>query len=356
LNRSTGIALVLAIAALGRWLAEWLGTDLMGFARSPVSGVLLAILLGLAIANLAPALAGRAAPVTGFFATTVLRAGIVLLGFRLSVLAVSGIALQALPLVLLCILVPLAIVIPLSRAFGLSRELGALIAVGTSICGVTAIAATAPLVKAREVEVSYATACVSLFGLMALLVYPAIAHALFGGSPAFAGMFLGTAIHDTSQVAGAALMYQEQFRSEGALEAATVTKLVRNLCMVFVIPAVAFLQRDRVEMRVDAGGRTPIVPLFVVGFVACCVLRTLGDQAAVPAGSMSAPLWRGFLDLAQLASDWALTMALAAIGLATRFSAFRALGWRPLALGLVAALLVGLASAIYISFSFSSRV
>ncbi|MGQ0833690.1 MAG: YeiH family protein [Gammaproteobacteria bacterium] len=352
---AAGIALVLVVAALGRWLAEWTGTALMGFTKSPVSGVLFAILLGLAVANLAPAVTQRAGGALQFFTTTVLRVGIVMLGLRLSLVTASALGLKALPVVVVCIVVALAIVTLAGRAFGLSRELGALIAVGTSICGVTAIAATAPLIRAREVEVSYATACISLFGLVALLVYPTIADSLFAGAPQLAGMFLGTAIHDTAQVAGAGLMYQEQFHADGALEAATVTKLVRNLCMAFVIPAVALLHREteRRDFEAPAVPRAPFVPLFVVGFVVCCALRTLGDMSETPFGMISEAAWRGFLQLSQIVSEWALTIAMAAVGLATRLGAFRALGWRPLALGLLAAGLVGMVSAITISSSFS---
>ncbi|HKZ73269.1 MAG TPA: putative sulfate exporter family transporter [Steroidobacteraceae bacterium] len=349
-----GIAVVLAMAALGRWLADWTGTSLMGFEKSPLSGVLFAILLGIVMANAAPSIADRAVPALSLCTTTILRAGIVLLGFRLSLATASALGLAALPVVALCIVVALAIVTVTGRAFGLSRELGALIAVGTSICGVTAIAATAPLIRAREVEVSYATACISLFGLAALLVYPSIADALFRHDPRLAGMFLGTAIHDTTQVAGAALMYQEQFHAHGALEAATVTKLVRNLCMAFVIPAVAMLYRDTDrDGDVRAAARPAVVPLFVVGFAAACALRSIGDASDTPFGVLSPDGWRAFLACAQTSSEWALTIAMAAVGLGTRFAAFRALGWRPLALGLIAAGLVGVVSSLAISFGFS---
>lgn len=352
----TGMALAVVVAAAGRFLADWTGTALMGFEKSPVSGVLLAIALGLLVANVAPALSQRGVAGLRFSMTTLLRAGIVLLGLRLSLAAASSLGLQALPVAAACILVALAFVALVGRALELSRPLVALIAVGTSICGVTAIVATAPLVRAREVEVSYATACVSLFGMTALLVYPSVAAFLFADLPRLAGMFLGTAIHDTAQVAGAALFYEEQFRADGALEAATVTKLVRNLCMMFVIPAIAFAHRRSTrdeEPATRGGGRAPLVPLFVVGFVACSALRTIGDLGTQPFGLFSVESWRALLAHAQYASEWALTIAMAAVGLGTRVAAFRALGWRPLALGLVAMSVVGAASAAIIFFSFS---
>jgi uncharacterized integral membrane protein (TIGR00698 family) len=349
-----GLALTLAIAALGRSLAAFLGGPLLGFERSPLSGVLFAIVLGLLLANTAPAIAERHAPALRFCTTTVLRLGVALLGLRLSLSTASELGLAALPIVLACIVVALAVVTAAARWLRLPRELAALIAVGTSICGVTAIAATAPIVRAREVEVSYATACISLFGLAALVVHPVVAAAAFANDPKLAGMFLGTAIHDTSQVVGAALMYEEQFRAAGALEAATVTKLVRNLCMVFVIPVIALLYRrsERAEIAAPGATRVPLVPLFVFAFIGCCALRTIGDLGAIPFGVLPRTAWTAFLGTAQTTSEWALTVAMAAVGLQTRFAGFRALGWRPLVLGLLAASLVGAVSALAISLSF----
>jgi uncharacterized membrane protein YadS len=137
------------------------------------------------------------------------------------------------------------------------RVFAALIAVSTSICGITAIVAAAPVIRAREVEVSYAVACIALFGLIAMFTYPLLAHTLFSTRPQLAGIFLGTAVHDTSQVVGAALMYQNQYSAPGSLEAATVTKLVRNLLMAVVIPCpVCGAERRRfLPARIRSSGK-----------------------------------------------------------------------------------------------------
>ena len=148
----------------------------------------------------------------------VLRPGIMLLGLRLSLAAVGQIGLVGLPVIVGCIAVGARRWSPGStRALGLPRRLGSLIAVGTSICGVSAIVATGPVIDAEEDEVSYAVACVTLFGLLALFSYPFLAHGLFRGDARLAGLFLGTAIHDTAQVAGAGLMYRQQYGAPEAL-------------------------------------------------------------------------------------------------------------------------------------------
>src|SRR5262249_31541148 len=154
--------------------------------------------------------------------------GIVLLGLRLSLGDVGKISMIGLPIIIICMATALLLVTWISKGLGLPRRLGTLIAVGTSICGVSAVVATAPIIGSEDGEVSYSLRCIALFGLMALLGYPWLAHAVFGDNAKEAGIFLGTAIHDTAQVAGAGLMYQQQFAAPAALDTATVTKLVRN--------------------------------------------------------------------------------------------------------------------------------
>ena len=111
------------------------------------------------------------------------------------------------------ILAAILIVTFLGRRLGLTDRLGTLIAVGTGICGNTAIVAVSPTIGAKEEETSYAVACITVFGLFAMLAYPFVAHWLFDGDPFRAGLFLGTAVHDTSQVAGAGMVYQEYYHA-----------------------------------------------------------------------------------------------------------------------------------------------
>ena len=131
-----------------------------------------------------------------------MKTGIVLLGVGLSVQAVMKVGLIGLPIIVCCIATALVVVTFINRALGLPKRLGTLIAVGTSICGVSAIVATAPVIGAEDDETSYAVACITIFGLIALFTYPFLAHAMFKTNMQV-GLFLGTAIHDTSQVAGA---------------------------------------------------------------------------------------------------------------------------------------------------------
>src|SRR2546423_13332191 len=172
-----------------------------------------------------------------------------------------------LPIIVVCITTALVVVTFVNRALGLPKRLGTLIGVGTSICGVSAVVAVAPVIDAEEDEVSYAVACITLFGLMTLFVYPFFSHWLFGADPRQVGLFLGTAVHDTSQVTGAGLMYQQMYGAREALNAATAVKLMRNIFMAGVIPLMAVLYHrggtaaDAAKGREAAGSWPPAVPM-----------------------------------------------------------------------------------------------
>ena len=159
----------------------------------------------------------------------VLRFGIILLGLRLSLQDVVATGLKALILVSICITVALILAYYAGRLFKVPPRLAALIGVGTAICGNTAIVATAPVLDANEEEVSFAVATITLFGLLAVLIYPIIGHAL-GLSDRFFGLWAGTAVNDTSQVVAVGAIF-----SEAALNVATIVKLTRNTLMAPLI-------------------------------------------------------------------------------------------------------------------------
>jgi uncharacterized integral membrane protein (TIGR00698 family) len=339
-----GLALLAALAAVATSGARMLGVSLLGFERSPVSPILVAILLGLAIRNTIGMPAVYEAGVR-LGLKRILRAGVALLGLQLSLSAAGAIGLVALPIVAGCIVAALALAGFVGRRFGLPPRLATLIAVGTAICGNTAIVATAPVIGADDDETSYAVGCITVFGLLALLGYPFLAHALFAGDATNAGLFLGTAIHDTAQVAGAGLLYLQQYGDATALETATVTKLVRNLCMLVVIPGIALLhQRKHGGANRARADWRQAVPGFVFAFVALTALRTVGDLGDRPFGLLAPETWRACLDSASWLSAACLTVAMASVGLGTSLARLRSLGLRPLAAGLAIALLVGAVS------------
>ena len=285
-----GLLLALALAFAGQFLSKWIGIDLMGLPKSPISAIMMAIILGIIIRNTI-SLPAAFQPGIRFGLVRVLRLGIVLLGIRLSLGEVGAIGLQALPIIFGVVASALLIVTYFSKKLGLSPKLGTLIAVGTSICGATAIVATAPTIAARDDEVAYSVACVTLFGVFAMLVYPFAAHWLFAGDVFASGLFLGTSVHETAQVAGAGLVYQQYYNDPQALDVATVTKLVRNLGMLLIIPLMAVLYHRSSSDGTQAPKWYTMIPLFVIGFACMSLLRTVGDMGDVPFGFLEPEQW-----------------------------------------------------------------
>lgn len=342
-----GFLLALLLALTGEYLATIIAPAL-GLQKGAISGIMMAILLGI-LANNLFRLPEVLRPGIRFSVVRILRLGIVLLGIRLSIVEAGAIGLKSLPIIIGTVLAALAIVTYVSRRVGLTGRLGTLIAVGTSICGATAIVATAPTIAAKDDEVSYAVACITLFGVAAMLLYPFAAHLLFHADTFQAGMFLGTAVHETAQVAGAGMVYQEYFNDPKALDVATVTKLVRNLSMLVVIPLMAVLY----HRSASEGGQSPkwytMVPLFIVGFAAMSVLRTLGDVGERPFGFLEPEQWKAVIGVVKQIAGYCLAIAMAAVGLGTSIKGLRQIGLKPLGVGLFSALLVGLVSFVLVS-------
>lgn len=347
-----GIVAALVVMIVGFWLADAVGHRILAAqgltGSSPLSGVPVAIVLGLLLRNLLP-LPPALNSGLKFCVTTVLRLGIVLVGIRLSAFDVVRLGAAGLPVVLAAVATGLVFVTWFNRRLGLPPRLGTLIAAGTSICGVTAIVSTAPAIDADEREVAYAVANVVAFGLFGMLTYPYLAHAVIARSETV-GLFLGTAVHDTSQVVGAALTYKQMYADDVVLRVATVTKLTRNLCLAGVIPFLTW-RHLRVRQHGVAGRTAPtwktLVPAFVIGFVAMAVVRTMGDALLQSTGRAfgiwNAGQWTSVTG--QTGDFWAsrvfLGTAMAAVGLNTSFSVFRGVGARPFAVGMAGALAVG---------------
>jgi len=317
----------------------------------PLSPVMCAVALGMLWRNTlgVPAWARRG---LHWAMHGVLRTGIALVGLRLTLAGATAIALTALPVAVTCLIVALVAGAGIARALAVPRRLALLLAVGTAVCGCTAVVAFSPVIRARHAETAFAVTCVVLFGCAAMLCYPWVAARFFAASPLHAGIFLGTAIHDTSQVIGAALIYSQQAAAPQALAAASVAKLLRNLSIAALMPAAAWLMRreqgsEQTEEQAGAaravggalGTRPPVVPLFVLAFVGFIAVRTVGDTLLAAA----AP-WQALVSTGYTVSDLFLTCGMTAVGLSVSFSDMWRIGWRPLAAGLSLATVVGACS------------
>jgi len=336
-----GVLVAILLACIARTIADKLAHGAAGLPKFPLSPVMCAVLLGMLWRNTVGVPAWAASGLN-WTMHRLLRVGIALVGLRLTLGGATAIAATALPVALTCLTVALAGGFLVARVLAVPRRLGYLLAIGTAVCGCTAVVAMSPVIRARSAETAFAVTCVVLFGCIAMLLYPWVAGYFFAGSPVHAGVFLGTAIHDTSQVIGAALIYSQQAAAPQALAAASVAKLLRNLSIAVLIPLAAWLTQRHEGAEPEGAGapapgtRAPLVPFFVVAFIGFIVVRTAADALLG-----SAPAWQAAVNTGYTASDLFLTCGMTAVGLSVSFTDMWRIGWRPLAAGFVLATLVG---------------
>jgi uncharacterized integral membrane protein (TIGR00698 family) len=325
------IGLALTAELISFVLRDWLAPD----RASPVSPVLCAVLLGVAWRN-SFGLDASFLPGLQWVTHTLLRAGIALVGLKLALGGFAATTLAALPVVVACIATAIGVSMLMGHLLGLSRPLRLLLAAGTAICGCTAICAVTPVVRARSVESGLAVTCVVVLGCLGMLVYPWLAHAVFGDATRAVGVFLGTSIHDTAQVMGAATIYAQQFNADEAAAVAGLTKLMRNLCLLALVPLFAVWSGAGTEGNPGVK-RAQVLPAFLIWFLALALARTVGD--GLLADTAAAAAWSQLVAVGLGASELLLVCGMTAVGLSVSLADLRGVGSR----ALVAALAVAFA-------------
>ena len=337
-----GFALAFFIYLVADYASDLVGKDLLGYKKSPISTVLFSIVFGILIGNFVKLGETFSKGIT-FSVKFVLRLGIILLGIRLSLWDVFKFGSISIPLIIICIVVVIIVVRFLITKLKISPEMSYLIAIGTSICGASAIVATAPVINAKKAEVTYAVANITIFGILGMFLYPYIANILFDGNTSAIGLFVGTAIHETAQVAASGLIYEQQFNDPRVLEVSTITKLVRNTFLIVMIPLFAYFY-NRNSQAADYS-ITKIFPFFVVGYIMMVILRTAGDHLILNEGLfIDTQTWGQVINLLKEASGICLSVAMAALGLSTNFKEIKTMGHKPFVVGFIAAFVVGFAS------------
>jgi len=304
--------------------------------RYPLENVTVAILFGLFLRNLFPLPTLFHMGISKY--ETFLKSGIILLGIGLSFFAVLEIGVRAITLVVLCLLIAPLLFFSIGRKAGLSEKMNILVGIGTSICGSTAIAITAPVIEAEGDDVSYAIGTISLFGIVAMFLFPIVAK-IFGLNQSTFGLWAGTAIHATPQVIAAGYMYGEM-----AGQVSTVTKLTRN---IFMAPAVFLIGLWYTKKKLKKVGSlskktkySKAIPPFLFGFLALAIIRTIGD------GTSFLPdfQWKWFVQQVNEFGKFLVLIAMAGIGLNTKLDTMRQIGPKPFLVGLVASILLAIIS------------
>ncbi len=290
-----------------------------------VPAMTLAVVLGLMAANLpgvAAWTAGPARPGLDFAGKHLMRAGIVVLGLKVSLGDVLGLGWAALLLVAGVVAAAFAGTYGISRLFRLPPRVSLLVATGFAICGASAIGAMAAVRRIRQEETVLPVALVTLCGTLAIGVLPLLARPLGLDAEIF-GAWTGASVHDVGQVVATA-----QTAGAAALAVAVVVKLSR---VILLAPVVAIAGvHHRLGTEADGAPRPPVIPLFVIGFVALAGLRTAGWLS--PAA----------LDAAAALQDALLGMALFGLGSAVRVRQLLHTGGRALLAALASWLLIAL--------------
>ena len=309
---------------------------------------MIAIILGLILGNIFKIREGFLIGLD-FTQKYILKLGIICLGIQLKPFEFIKFGSIAIPLIIICIISVLIVIKLLIQKLRISRGMSYLIAIGSTVCGTTAIIATAPVINAKKSEITYAIANMTVFGILAMLIYPYFANFYFDGSPLFVGLFMGTAIHETSQVAAAGLIYDQQFNSPETLNIATVTKLIRNTFLVIMIPLFAYLY-NRGQNHTKNYSIVNIFPYFVLGFIALIILRNLGDVFFLQTNLAGEEMWIEFVNLIKSSAKIFLSMSMAAVGLSTNLKDLKSMGYKPFIVGFVSLLTVGIVSLTAIEF------
>jgi uncharacterized integral membrane protein (TIGR00698 family) len=314
-----GLMLTGAIAGAGFGLRYAPGLSIF-------SPMILAITVGIGVQNIVGTPIAAKAGVT-FALRRVLRFAIILLGLQLTIEQAMAVGVMGLGAIALTVVGTFLFTTWFGRVLGVERKLSQLIAAGTSICGASAVIATNTVTGAKDEDVAYAVACVTIFGSIAMFVYPMLPGLLHLNSHAY-GLWTGASIHEIAQVVAAAFQ-----GGQDAGEFGTVSKLTRvaMLAPMVIILGLAAAQRARRNGMASNQVGAPM-PWFVLGFLALIVVNSL---VSIPADVKATIV---------VATTFLLSMALAAMGLETDLAKLRAKGIRPFILGFAAFLFIALFS------------
>jgi uncharacterized integral membrane protein (TIGR00698 family) len=316
-----GVALCVVIAA-----AAISAADFVPIVGAPV----FAIAFGVVITNTLRGPLQIATLRIGDVSKMCLKGGIILLGASLDLGVILRTGVGSLPVLLLTIAVGLACALLIGRTMNVHWRMRCLIGIGTTICGASAIAALAPVIRAKAEEIAYAISVIFFFNMLAVFIFPTIGHLLSLTDPGF-GLWAGTAVNDTSAVVAAGFAYSHDAGTIATIVKLTRTTLIIPLVIGFGLLMPMFEERQVGENDSLAQRVYQAVPVFIILFVLASLLNTLG-------------LIGHFGPTVQLIGRWVLVVALAAVGLQGHWRAFAGAGTRPLLLGLTTWVAVALSS------------
>lgn len=308
-NNWKGILLCLFIA-----VPSWF----LGGLVPVVGGPVFAIIIGM-IATYFIGKGGSFSPGVAFTSKKILQFAVVLLGFGMNLTDILMKGKQSLPIIIITISTSLVIAFLISKALKVPEKLSVLVGVGSSICGGSAIAATAPVIGASDEEVAQSISVIFLFNVVAALIFPTIGG-MIGLSDTGFSLFAGTAINDTSSVTAAAAAW-DGIHGSNTLDGAAIVKLTRTLAIIPITLGLAFL-RTKKEKNIDSKvSLKKIFPMFILYFVFASIVTTVFHLPMEITGPIKE------------LSKFCIIMAMSAIGLNTNIVKLVKTGGKPILIG-----------------------
>ena len=317
-NKGKGILLSFFIGCIALWLGQ-----VFPIIGGPVFAILIGMILALCIKDKQQFHEGIT-----FTSKKVLQYAVILLGFGLNLSVIAETGKQSLPIIISTITTSLVIAYVLKKRMKISNNVVTLVGVGSSICGGSAIAASAPVIEADDEEVATAISVIFLFNVLAAIIFPWLGTLLhFHGSEGF-GIFAGTAVNDTSSVTATASTWDSMYNlGTATLDKAVTVKLTRTLAIIPITLGLAYFKMRRAEDKSKASTFSwkKVFPFFILYFLLASIITTVSTNVFnIPTDV--------FLPLKEL-SKFFIIMAMASIGFNTDIVKLIKNGGKPILLG-----------------------
>lgn len=332
-NNITGIAVCIVIALSATVLSKLsIGSFSFEIIGAPVFSIIIGMLITLAF----PKLNSHKNLKDGikFTSKKILQWAVIILGFSMNLSTVVKVGGKSLPVIISTISVSLITAYIMMKVMKIDSKIACLIGVGSSICGGSAIAATAPVIEADDEEVAQSISVIFLFNVLAALIFPSLGHAIGFGSEGFA-VFAGTAVNDTSSVTAAASTAEGIYGVDGILSSAVTVKLTRTLAIIPITLALAVYRTGKAkksESKTDGYSIKKIFPFFILYFAAASLITTIAGS--MPESAFTSFYSDSFVPAAKWTAKFFIAMAMSAIGLNTNIVKLIKNGRKPILLGL----------------------
>lgn len=327
-----GIIICTIIAAIATVLS---GLQLGSFSFEIIGAPVFAILLGMIVTLLKPDFATSDSLSSGikFTSKKILQWAVIILGFSLNLGTIVSVGTKCLPVIVATISTSLIVAFIMMKILKMDSKVSTLIGVGSSICGGSAIAATAPVIDADDSEVAQSISVIFLFNVLAALIFPTFGHAIGFGSEGFA-VFAGTAVNDTSSVTACAATAESIYGIDGILSAAVTVKLTRTLAIIPITLVLALYKTYNAKKSGKKGGSysmKSIFPVFILYFILAAIVTTL--VGAIGENAFTVFYMNTFVKAMKWLAKFFIAMAMCAIGLNTNIVTLIKKGGKPIIMG-----------------------